>query len=91
MALPLAPPSLSSYFSVTNRSLTLQVHVLCSGLPVMNLMVQFLYGMFSLEGQEGSVLFLPCRQCVLSEGGETQILFLLIFFLTLSSSDCPLI
>lgn len=47
---------------------------------MMNLIVQFLYGMFSLEGQEGSVLFLPCRQCVLSEGRETQILFLLIFF-----------
>lgn len=42
---------------------------------MMNLMVEFLDGMFSLEGQEGSILFLPCRQCVLSEGGETQMLF----------------
>lgn len=43
-----------------------------------NLMVEFLDGMFSLEGQEGSVLFLPCKQCLPSEGGETGILFLLI-------------
>lgn len=45
---------------------------------MMNLMAEFLDGMFSLEGQEGSLLFLPCRQCLLSEGGETWILFLLI-------------
>lgn len=31
----------------------LQVHMLCSGLPMTNLTVEFLDGMFSLEGQEG--------------------------------------
>jgi len=44
----------------------------------MKMMLEFLDGMFSPEGQEGSILVLPCRQCLLSEGGEAQILFLLI-------------
>lgn len=68
-------PHSSSYFSVTNRSLMLQVLMLCSGLPVTNSMFEFLDGIFSFEGQERSILLLPWRQCLLSKGGETQILF----------------
>lgn len=45
---------------------------------MLNLMFKYLDGMFFLGGQQGSVLFLLCRQCLLSEGRETQILFVLI-------------
>lgn len=51
--LPLLPPS---SFSVTNRSLMLQVLMLCSGLPVTNSMFEFLDGIFSFEGQGKSIL-----------------------------------
>lgn len=64
------------YFSVTSRSLMLQVLMLCSGLPVT--MFEFLDGIFSFEGQERSILLLPWRQCLLSKGGETWIFFLLM-------------
>lgn len=51
--LPLLP---FSYFSVTSRSLMLQVLMLCSGLPVTNSMFEFLDGIFSFEGQGRSIL-----------------------------------
>lgn len=51
--LPLLP---LSFFSVTNRSLMLQVLMLCSGLPVTNSMFEFMDGIFSFEGQGKSIL-----------------------------------
>lgn len=49
-------PCSLSFFSVTNRSLMLQVLMLCSGLPVTNSMFEFMDGIFSFEGQGKSIL-----------------------------------